>query len=145
MDLVKCTAQLYISSLHLLYFLSSVLSNKLPISISYKHITDFVFAVRPSHLVPSSIAGGIKILYPMFRGYTQQDTQEFLRCFMDQLHEELKQPIIAGNTDEGETDGEVEIVNTNENCCNIEAERYLGYELIMKKECFTLGFPIKWV
>ncbi|GAB1608984.1 ubiquitin carboxyl-terminal hydrolase 20-like isoform X1, partial [Argonauta hians] len=47
---------------------------------------------RPSYVVPNGIANGIKSVHPMFKGYTQQDTQEFLRCFMDQLHEELKQP-----------------------------------------------------
>ncbi|XP_063592751.1 ubiquitin carboxyl-terminal hydrolase 20-like isoform X2 [Penaeus indicus] len=39
-------------------------------------------------------------LYPMFRGFTQQDSQEFLRYFMDQLHEELREPVHSSHEDE---------------------------------------------
>ncbi|RWS10968.1 Ubiquitin carboxyl-terminal hydrolase 20-like protein [Dinothrombium tinctorium] len=46
---------------------------------------------RPSYVVPSGIVHGIKNVCPVFRGYTQHDAQEFLRCFLDQLHEELKE------------------------------------------------------
>lgn len=37
-----------------------------------------------------------------------QDTQEFLRCLMDQLHEELKEPIPTENQEQDEEEREVE-------------------------------------
>lgn len=43
------------------------------------------------YIVPNGILQGIRVVHPMFRGFQQHDTQEFLRCFMDQLHEELKE------------------------------------------------------
>lgn len=46
-------------------------------------------------MAPRGILYGIRSVHPMFRGYQQHDTQEFLRCFMDQLHEELTEPINA--------------------------------------------------
>lgn len=47
----------------------------------------------PGYLIPNGILYGIRSVHPMFRGYQQHDTQEFLRCFMDQLHEELKEVV----------------------------------------------------
>lgn len=55
---------------------------------------------RPSFVTPSVLYHGFKQLYPMFRGFTQQDSQEFLRYFMDQLHEELREPVHSSHEDE---------------------------------------------
>ncbi|XP_043914565.1 ubiquitin carboxyl-terminal hydrolase 20 isoform X2 [Protopterus annectens] len=58
-----------------------------------KLVNDLWHKKRPSYVAPTSLFHGIKLVNPMFRGYAQQDTQEFLRCLMDQLHEELKEPV----------------------------------------------------
>ncbi|XP_061554139.1 ubiquitin carboxyl-terminal hydrolase 20 isoform X2 [Phycodurus eques] len=75
-----------------------------------KLISELWHKKRPSYVVPTSLSHGIKLLNPMFRGYAQQDTQEFLRCLMDQLHEELKEPLTecGGESSDGEErlDGE---------------------------------------
>uniref|UniRef100_A0A8C8E080 Ubiquitin carboxyl-terminal hydrolase 33 n=1 Tax=Oryzias sinensis TaxID=183150 RepID=A0A8C8E080_9TELE len=62
-----------------------------------KLVSDLWHKNRPSYVVPTSLFQGIKAINPMFRGYSQQDSQEFLRCLMDQLHEELKEPMPEPN------------------------------------------------
>ncbi|KAK7497015.1 hypothetical protein BaRGS_00011751 [Batillaria attramentaria] len=79
------------------------------ISKSYmKLISELWHKKRPSYVVPSGIVSGIKVVHPMFRGYNQQDAQEFLRCFMDQLHEDLKYPVAASDDEEEEEPDGVE-------------------------------------
>lgn len=50
------------------------------------------------YAVPTGVIRNIKSIYPAFRGCTQQDTQEFLRCFLEQLHDELKDPFGTGSS-----------------------------------------------
>uniref|UniRef100_A0A4W5LIY4 Ubiquitin carboxyl-terminal hydrolase n=1 Tax=Hucho hucho TaxID=62062 RepID=A0A4W5LIY4_9TELE len=60
---------------------------------SYQKLISELWHKKRYYVVPTSLSQGIKLVNPMFRGYAQQDTQEFLRCLMDQLHEELKEPL----------------------------------------------------
>lgn len=79
------------------------------------------------YAVPTNVIRNIKCIYPAFRGCTQQDTQEFLRCFLEQLHDELKQPTKIQDsenchqltTDSGDKDSCSETTNNTNNCNNI--------------------------
>lgn len=47
--------------------------------------------IQYHYLTPDNIWHDVRAVYPMFRSYfQQQDAQEFLRCFLNQIHEELK-------------------------------------------------------
>ncbi|XP_034633913.1 ubiquitin carboxyl-terminal hydrolase 33 isoform X1 [Trachemys scripta elegans] len=59
-----------------------------------KLMTELWHKSRPGSVVPTNLFQGIKTINPTFRGYSQQDAQEFLRCLMDLLHEELKEPVM---------------------------------------------------
>ncbi|XP_060088037.1 ubiquitin carboxyl-terminal hydrolase 33 isoform X2 [Heteronotia binoei] len=60
----------------------------------YKLMTELWHKSRPGAVIPTNLFQGIKTVNPTFRGYSQQDAQEFLRCLMDLLHEELKEPVM---------------------------------------------------
>lgn len=64
------------------------------LAASYQRLMEDIWGrKRPSYLIPSSLVNSFKAVFPMFKGFTQQDSQEFLRCIMDRLHEELKEPV----------------------------------------------------
>eukprot|EP00440_Ansanella_granifera_P034371 gb/GFBE01037289.1/.p1 GENE.gb/GFBE01037289.1/~~gb/GFBE01037289.1/.p1 ORF type:complete len:956 (+),score=124.88 gb/GFBE01037289.1/:1-2868(+) len=42
---------------------------------------------------PEDIFRSVQQLNPIFQGYSQQDSQEFLRCVLDNIHEELRREV----------------------------------------------------
>ncbi|KAM8929978.1 ubiquitin carboxyl-terminal hydrolase 33 isoform 2-T2 [Pelodytes ibericus] len=64
-----------------------------------KLMTEIWHKNRPGSVIPTNLFQGIKSVNPTFRGYSQQDAQEFLRCLMDILHEELKEQVIETEED----------------------------------------------
>ena len=61
-------------------------------------------------ITPSEFVSTVKHINPIFRGYQQNDSQEFLIYLMDQLHEELKRPILIENIDQEDSDDDDETV-----------------------------------
>lgn len=57
---------------------------------------------RDPYLPPTHVLHAVKSAYPMFRGFQQHDAQEFLRCFMDLMHEELMEPLHQPFNDDDE-------------------------------------------
>lgn len=51
-----------------------------------------------TYYTPNEFVQVVKYLNPMFRGFMQHDSQEFLIYLMDQLHEELKRPVYTEDT-----------------------------------------------
>lgn len=73
------------------------------LSRTYQMLIRDIWKKNGGYVTPSGILYGMRSIHPMFRGYYQHDTQEFLINFMDQLHEELKQvappEIMTSSTD----------------------------------------------
>mmetsp|Transcript_76576 Transcript_76576/g.212705 ORF Transcript_76576/g.212705 Transcript_76576/m.212705 type:complete len:935 (+) Transcript_76576:86-2890(+) len=54
---------------------------------------DWAKPVTAHYHTPEDILLAVRQLNPTFSGYAQQDSQEFLRCVLDNMHEELRREI----------------------------------------------------
>lgn len=75
------------------------------LSLAYRNLMLDLWCGTPSGYVePSGVLHSIKSVFPAFRGFQQHDSQEFLRCMMDQLHKELMEPVLMDAEEETRTD-----------------------------------------
>ncbi|KAA0183395.1 hypothetical protein HAZT_HAZT009317 [Hyalella azteca] len=98
-----------------------------PLALTYRDlIREAWHSESPSSIVPSQLYHCFKQLYPMFRAFSQQDSQEFLRYFLDEIHSELRQMVPAvyneqdSDESEDECDSDCELRSAaGESCCSL--------------------------
>lgn len=59
------------------------------IAESFQKLVESIFLPNTPVVSPSRLVREVKMINPMFHGYTQQDTMDFVRCVFERLHEEL--------------------------------------------------------
>uniref|UniRef100_A0A1I7VQC1 Ubiquitin carboxyl-terminal hydrolase n=1 Tax=Loa loa TaxID=7209 RepID=A0A1I7VQC1_LOALO len=79
-------------------FASKILDNngEPPVSRSFRCLLRSLWSEERSRCInPQLFLAQVRHQYPQFRGLAQQDAQEFIRCLLDVLHRELRQPVFA--------------------------------------------------
>lgn len=66
---------------------------KLLMAFAHWFERDWGKSVSAAYHSPEDILRSVQALNPTFQGYQQQDAQEFLRCVLDNVHEELQREV----------------------------------------------------
>lgn len=66
---------------------------KLLMAFAHWFERDWGKTVSANYHSPEDIFRSVQQLNPVFQGYSQQDAQEFLRCVLDNMHEELRREV----------------------------------------------------
>uniref|UniRef100_A0AC34GRY5 USP domain-containing protein n=1 Tax=Panagrolaimus sp. ES5 TaxID=591445 RepID=A0AC34GRY5_9BILA len=71
-----------------------LLTIRRPISDAFQDLITKIWSEKKLDAIrPTFLLYKIKDRCTQFKGYTQQDAQEYIRCFLDVLHQELRYPI----------------------------------------------------
>uniref|UniRef100_A0A0N4ZVX6 Ubiquitin carboxyl-terminal hydrolase n=1 Tax=Parastrongyloides trichosuri TaxID=131310 RepID=A0A0N4ZVX6_PARTI len=71
-----------------------LLNDLTPVSIIYNDLLNVIWSDdRRNSTSPHHLLNIVSRRFPQFAGYGQQDSQEFIRCFLDVLHSELRRPV----------------------------------------------------
>lgn len=63
---------------------------KQSLSVQVSNTLRILWSGQWAVFTPAALIYAIKLKFPQFRGYQQQDAQEFFNCFVDELSEELR-------------------------------------------------------